>query len=74
MPYIDVNDIRMYYEEQGQGEPLVLLLGATGGLDFHAASWGLWSPAFPSITARSTSSIPMWPASATAQPWVSPWA
>ena len=25
MPYAEVNDIRMYYEEQGAGEPLLLL-------------------------------------------------
>jgi hypothetical protein len=32
MPYAEVNDIGMYYEEQGTGEPLVLLHGATGGV------------------------------------------
>ena len=38
MPYAEVNDIRMYYEEQGRGEPLVLLHGATGTIDFHHPS------------------------------------
>ncbi|MGE3797099.1 MAG: alpha/beta fold hydrolase, partial [Thermomicrobiales bacterium] len=33
MPYAAVNDIRMYYEESGQGEPLVLLHGAVGGIE-----------------------------------------
>ena len=27
MPYIKVNDIQMYYEIHGEGEPLVLILG-----------------------------------------------
>jgi pimeloyl-ACP methyl ester carboxylesterase len=46
MPYADVNDIRMYYEEAGQGEPLVLLLGATGGIEFPPAAWSALVPAF----------------------------
>jgi len=27
MPYVKVNDIHMYYEIHGEGEPLVLILG-----------------------------------------------
>ena len=27
MPYVTVNDIQMYYEVRGEGEPLVLILG-----------------------------------------------
>lgn len=46
VPYIDVNDIRMHYEETGQGEPLVLLLGATGSLDWHPDGWGALAPTF----------------------------
>ncbi len=46
MPYAEVNDVRMYYEEQGRGESLVLLHGATGAIDFHRASWGGLMPAF----------------------------
>ena len=46
MPYAEVNDIRMYYEEQGQGEPLVLLHGATGAVDSHPSGWGGLLPAF----------------------------
>ena len=33
MPYADVNDIRMYYEERGDGAPLLLLHGAAGTID-----------------------------------------
>jgi len=46
MPYAGVNDIRLYYEEQGQGEPLVLLHGATGAIDFHLSGWGGFMPQF----------------------------
>ena len=46
MPYAEVNDIRMYYEEAGSGIPLVLLHGATGAIDFHASSWGGLMPGF----------------------------
>jgi pimeloyl-ACP methyl ester carboxylesterase len=46
MPYAEVNDIRMYYEEQGQGEPLVLLHGATGGIGFRRSAWSLLLSAF----------------------------
>lgn len=46
MPYAEVNDIRMYYEEQGQGEPLILLHGATGAIDFHLIGWGHLMPVF----------------------------
>ena len=27
MPYVKVNDIQMYYEIHGDGEPLVLIVG-----------------------------------------------
>jgi pimeloyl-ACP methyl ester carboxylesterase len=46
VPYTDVNDIRMYYEEAGHGEPLVLLLGATGAIDFHPVGWTALVPTF----------------------------
>jgi 3-oxoadipate enol-lactonase len=36
MPYIKVNDIQMYYEIQGEGEPLVLILG----LGTDVSEWG----------------------------------
>lgn len=48
MSYADVNGIQMYYEEQGQGQPLVLLHGGTGSID--AASG--WSKLLPRLAAR----------------------
>jgi hypothetical protein len=33
MPYAEVNDIRMYYEEMGSGEPFVLMHVAAGAID-----------------------------------------
>ena len=50
MPYAGVNDVRMYYEEQGQGEPLVLLHGATGAID-PAVSSG-WAKLRPALAGR----------------------
>jgi pimeloyl-ACP methyl ester carboxylesterase len=46
MPYADVADIRLYYETQGQGESLVLLHAATGGIGFRRAAWSALTPAF----------------------------
>jgi pimeloyl-ACP methyl ester carboxylesterase len=46
MPYAEVNDLRIYYEEQGQGEALVLLHGGTGGIDFLRSGWGGLASAF----------------------------
>jgi pimeloyl-ACP methyl ester carboxylesterase len=46
MPYAEINDIRIYYEEQGQREPLVLLHGGTGGIGFRRSAWGNLLPAF----------------------------
>jgi pimeloyl-ACP methyl ester carboxylesterase len=46
MPYADINDIRMYYEEAGQGEPLVLLHGALGAVGpTVTSSWAALQPA-----------------------------
>lgn len=46
MPYAEVNDIRMYYEEQGKGEPLLLLHGALGAVDpVVTSSWVTLRPA-----------------------------
>ena len=36
MPYVKVNDIQMYYEIHGEGEPLVLILG----LGTDISEWG----------------------------------
>ena len=46
MPHVEVNDIRMYYEEQGQGSPLLLLHGGTGAIEFQRAGWGALTPSF----------------------------
>jgi pimeloyl-ACP methyl ester carboxylesterase len=50
MPYAKVNDIRLYYEEEGQGEPLLLLHGALGAVDPAVTSG--WSALLPSLAAR----------------------
>jgi pimeloyl-ACP methyl ester carboxylesterase len=50
MPYVEVNDIRMYYEEEGQGEPLLLLHGALGAVDPAVTS--SWVTLRPSLAAR----------------------
>lgn len=42
MPFVGTNGIRMHYEEQGEGEPLVLLMGLGAPLDrweLHAAAY-----------------------------------
>jgi pimeloyl-ACP methyl ester carboxylesterase len=41
MPYANVNDVQLYYEESGEGEPLVLVHGGWG--DHH--NWDLVVPA-----------------------------
>jgi pimeloyl-ACP methyl ester carboxylesterase len=49
MPYATVNNIRMYYEEQGQGAPLLLLHGAFGVVDPAVTSG--WSALLPDFAA-----------------------
>jgi pimeloyl-ACP methyl ester carboxylesterase len=44
VPTIKVNDIQLYYEVQGQGEPLVLIMGL--GANTHG--WDMQIPAFSS--------------------------
>jgi pimeloyl-ACP methyl ester carboxylesterase len=46
MPYADVNDIRMYYEELGRGEPLLLLHGGTGAIELTGTGWAGLAPGF----------------------------
>jgi pimeloyl-ACP methyl ester carboxylesterase len=48
MPFIDINDIRMYYEESGQGAPLVLLHGGTSTIDAD----GGWSSVRPLLAGQ----------------------
>jgi pimeloyl-ACP methyl ester carboxylesterase len=48
VPYADVNDIRMYYEELGdpRATPLVLLHGASGAIDAPSSGWTDLMPSF----------------------------
>ena len=48
MPYAEVNDIRMYYEEQrsGDGTPLVLMHGASSAIDDPVFGWADLMPEF----------------------------
>ncbi|MEX2581287.1 MAG: alpha/beta hydrolase [Verrucomicrobiales bacterium] len=42
MPHADTNGIQLYYEEQGSGDPLVLIMGITArgaAWEAHAADW-----------------------------------
>ena len=42
MPYVETNGINLYYEEQGSGEPLLLIMGITAAgfvWEKHAAYW-----------------------------------
>jgi len=48
MPYADVNNLRMYYQELGRpdGEPLLLLHGAGGTADDPIGGWAALAPSF----------------------------
>ena len=48
MPYVDVNDLHMYYEESGDSAatPLVLVHGALGTTGASPGGWGLLAPSF----------------------------
>ena len=59
MPYAAVNGLRLYYEEEGTGPPLVLLSGATMALD--SAMRGGWR-----AYARTWRSGSMWCSSTSA--------
>lgn len=50
MPYAEVNDIRMYYEKKGQGEPLLLMHGALGAVDPAVSS--SWCALLPDLAGR----------------------
>lgn len=42
MPHVETNGIQMYYEEQGEGDPLIMIMGITarGAVwEAHAADW-----------------------------------
>jgi pimeloyl-ACP methyl ester carboxylesterase len=50
MPYAEVNDIRVYYEEEGEGEPLLMLHGALGAVDPAVTSG--WFALLPALSGR----------------------
>jgi pimeloyl-ACP methyl ester carboxylesterase len=50
MPYVEINDICVYYEEQGTGEPLLLLHGALGAVDPAVTSG--WFELLPALSTR----------------------
>jgi pimeloyl-ACP methyl ester carboxylesterase len=43
MPYLNVNEIQVYFEEMGGGTPLILLHGGTGAIDGQRG-WGRLRP------------------------------
>lgn len=49
MPYVDTNGIKMYYEERGAGDPVIMIMGVTA----HGAVWEAhaddWSQQFRCI-------------------------
>ncbi|MFM9107664.1 MAG: alpha/beta fold hydrolase [Chloroflexota bacterium] len=46
MPYANVNDLRLYYEESGEGTPLILMHGASSSIDDPVFSWLDLVPSF----------------------------
>ncbi|MDR2845676.1 MAG: alpha/beta hydrolase [Candidatus Methanoplasma sp.] len=49
MPYADLNNVRIYYETDGQGPPVVLLTGFVGDVRFWDRATELLSPEFTVI-------------------------
>jgi pimeloyl-ACP methyl ester carboxylesterase len=43
MPKVKVDDINMYYEVHGQGEPLVMIMGASGNVDWMRSTIPVFS-------------------------------
>ena len=42
MPHVETNGLQMYYEERGEGEPLIMIMGITARgevWDAHAEAW-----------------------------------
>jgi pimeloyl-ACP methyl ester carboxylesterase len=46
MPYAAVNDVLLYYEEHGEGDPLVLLHAGLGIVGADVLGWARLLPAF----------------------------
>lgn len=40
MPHVDLADVRLYYEEMGEGDPIVLMHGATGSIASESSGCG----------------------------------
>jgi len=52
MPYADVNGLDMYYEEHGEGPPLLLLHGGSGTAEYFSESIPLFAARFRVIAAE----------------------
>ena len=50
MPHVEANGLRLFYEEQGEGEPLVLVPGLAGDHLIWAGQLGSWSERFRVIS------------------------
>lgn len=62
MSYADINGLSMYYEEHGEGEPLVLLHGFTG-------TWRVWAPVIPQLAEKFDVFVPTLAGHCGAEPW-----
>lgn len=49
MPYVETQGIRMYYEEHGKGEPLILIMGITARGEIWEKHVALWQTRFRCI-------------------------
>lgn len=46
MPKVKVGDINMYYEVHGEGEPLVMIMGASGNVEWYYPAIPVYSPEY----------------------------
>jgi pimeloyl-ACP methyl ester carboxylesterase len=46
MPYAFIEDIEIYWESHGEGEPMLVISGVSGGTWSHEESIAAWSPYF----------------------------